>query len=504
MNETNNPISIRLKTLTFNTFYNLLGYSIPLVFAFFLIPVIIQKLGTERFGILTIAWVVLGYFGFFDLGLGRALTKIISEKLSLSDKSEIPDYFWATFHFTFLFSTSIVLILFLLKEQIVFTLFTIPFELNNEALRTFEILLIAIPFISTSAGFRGFLESYQRFDIINILRIFIGIFSFLIPVIVSFFTLNLFWIVFFLTISRILIWSVYLIIIFKLNKDVKTKISFKLKLFKPIFKLSSWMTVSNLTVPIIVYLDRIMIASLVSSTAVAYYATPYEVITKLLIVPSALTAVLFPTFAANYLRDYKGTILLSNKAMKYIFLLLFPIVFTIVFFSFEFLYLWVGPEFANKSNSILQLLAVGILFNSVAYIPFSFIEGIGRPDITAKIQLFELPFYVFLMWLSIKNYGTLGAAFIYAIRMIIDCLLMIYFSRRISGKTFSIRMNPFFAFFLIITVVLTIVLLNQIIFVKILFLTIVIFLFLYVSWKFILDLEDRKLLQSKLLPFLTK
>ena len=36
------------------------------------IPALVRRLGTDRFGILTIGWAVLGYFSLFDLGLGRA------------------------------------------------------------------------------------------------------------------------------------------------------------------------------------------------------------------------------------------------------------------------------------------------------------------------------------------------------------------------------------------------------------------------------------------------
>ena len=36
------------------------------------------------------AWMVLGYFSLFDLGLGRALTKMVAEKLGLGLERELP------------------------------------------------------------------------------------------------------------------------------------------------------------------------------------------------------------------------------------------------------------------------------------------------------------------------------------------------------------------------------------------------------------------------------
>ena len=57
-----------------HTFYNLLGLGLPLLAAVVTIPVLVSELGDARFGLLTLIWAVVSYFGLFDLGLGRALT----------------------------------------------------------------------------------------------------------------------------------------------------------------------------------------------------------------------------------------------------------------------------------------------------------------------------------------------------------------------------------------------------------------------------------------------
>lgn len=486
------------KVIAKNSIYNLFGYSIPLLVAIVAIPVLLKTLGTEKFGLLNLAWIIIGYFGFFDLGVGRALTKIVAEKIGANSFSDIPVFFWTSIFFMMTFSFFLSVLLYLISNKIVFNYLKIPQGLQEETLLAFYLLIFSIPIVSTTAGMKGFFEAYQRFDVVNIIRVALGISSFLVPVIVIFFTQSLFWIVLSLVFIRIVIWIVYLIQSFNLNNEIRKKVSFDLNVVKQIFKLSSWMTVSNFTVPLIVYLDRILIASLVSSAAVAYYSTPYEVITKLLIIPSALTAVLFPTFAANYLRDSAGTIRLSAKAMKYIFILLLPVILAVVIFSFELLSFWLGNEFAQNSYIILQLLSIGILFNSIGYIPFSFIEGIGRPDVTAKIQLIELPVYLIAMWLMIKFYGTTGAAAVFMIRMILDSALMFYFSRRISGGSISFRSRPevFIVFSLII--LLSIFILNFQVTIKLIATGFMILAFILYSWKKFLDFEDKQFILIKL------
>ena len=71
--------------LAHNSVLNLIGQGIPFLAAFFAIPLLIRGLGTDRFGVLTLAWMVIGYFSLFDLGLGRALTQVVAENASRGD-----------------------------------------------------------------------------------------------------------------------------------------------------------------------------------------------------------------------------------------------------------------------------------------------------------------------------------------------------------------------------------------------------------------------------------
>jgi len=62
------------RLLVRNTGLNFIGQTGPMVIAIFAIPVLIKGLGIARFGVLTLARMVLGYFSLFDLGIGRGLT----------------------------------------------------------------------------------------------------------------------------------------------------------------------------------------------------------------------------------------------------------------------------------------------------------------------------------------------------------------------------------------------------------------------------------------------
>src|SRR2546426_5500122 len=77
-----------------NTIWNLLGQIFPLVVATVTIPVLIRTMGVVRFGLLSLTWTLIGYFSLIDLGIGRALTKFVADKLAANEESSIPPLVW--------------------------------------------------------------------------------------------------------------------------------------------------------------------------------------------------------------------------------------------------------------------------------------------------------------------------------------------------------------------------------------------------------------------------
>jgi O-antigen/teichoic acid export membrane protein len=201
----------------------------------------------------------------------------------------------------------------------------------------------------------------------------------------------------------------------------------------PLLRFGGWMTVSNIVSPLMVTLDRFLIGATVSMTAVAYYATPYEIATKFWVIPGVVVPVMFPAFSAGFAHDRERTASLYRRCVKYIFLVLFPAVVLTVGLARSGLTLWLGADFAQHSFRVLQWLAVGVLLNGLATIPFALVQGAGRPDLTAKLHLVELPLYLLALWWLISVYGVEGAAMAWTARVGVDGVVLFGMAHRFFG-----------------------------------------------------------------------
>lgn len=424
MTENGNTHLTSGRLLARNTLWNLVGNGAPLVIALFCIPALIRGLGTDRFGLLALAWTLVGYASLFDLGLGRALTQVVARKLGAGEESEVPSILWTSLLLLSVFSLLGTAVVAVLAPWLVHRVLTLPQELQPEAVSACILLALSIPLVVASASLRGFLEAYQRFDLTNALRIPTGALTFLGPLLVLPFSKSIVAVMCALVLARSAALVAHLFLCFRVAPSLRRGMMWNGGVVRQLLSMGGWMTVSNVVGPLMTSLDRFVIGAMLTVTAVSFYVTPYEFVTKLWLIPTAVAAVLFPAFSTTCGQDSMLPRLLSRRAVKAVLLVLFPIVVCIVVFAKDGLTLWLGRDFAEHSFRVLQWLTLGVLSNCLGQIPFALLQGAGRPDLTAKLHLGELPFYLIVLWWLIKTHGIEGAAIAWSLRAGVDTVLL--------------------------------------------------------------------------------
>ena len=237
--------------------------------------------------------------------------------------------------------------------------------------------------------------------------------------------------------SRVGSWIAYLVACLLTIPALTHRPAFLRSDMRSLLTFSGWMAVTNLVAPLMTYLDRFVIGAVKSVAVVAYYTTPFEVVTRLLVIPAAITGVMFPAFATLSKLDRIHVRALYIQSSKYLGLMLFPIVLAFVCLAQPGLQLWLGPGFAERSTVVVQWLSTGVLLNALGQVAFVLVQGTGHPRITGLLSVVELPIYLLALGLLVVTKGIEGAAIAWTLRTGLDALLLFIVAARLLAITAS-------------------------------------------------------------------
>ena len=408
------------------------------------IPLLIHQLGTARFGVLSLAWVLIGYAGFLDLGLGRALIKLTAERFGAGGEGEIPRLFWTAMMLLGLLGLIAAALVAGLSSLLVESVLNIPADLERESLLTFLLLAASLPFVLISAALRGSLEARQRFDVTQTVAVPFAFLSYFGPVLMSLISHDLAVAVSALVFSRVFACVVLLVLCLRVDPALRSDRGFSREHAGALLRFGGWVTASSVLTPLLASLDRFIVGALISTRAVAYYAVAFDAVKQLRVVSMGFSTVLFPAFATTVGTEKERAELLFRRGTRGALLALFPVVLGCMVFAPEILEVWVGEEFARESAGVMQWLAAGIIVSGIASIAYGLLQSV-RADLLFKIHLAELPFYVLAFWGLISAFGREGAAMAWTVRATLDAALMfgmLYRLRLIGGGSAIAPIRP--------------------------------------------------------------
>jgi O-antigen/teichoic acid export membrane protein len=422
-----------------NTLLNIAGQFVPLAAAVVCIPLIIRGLGAARFGILSLVWIVSSYASIFDLGLGRAATKRVAEALGKGDADTIPRVAWTAALIQLAMGVLGGLVLASLAKVLAEHTLSMPPSLVPQAILSFRVLAVAVPAVLVLSSFRGVLEASQRFDLVNLVKVPLATANFLIPLAGVLLGWGLTEIVAALVLTLFVGAFGYYRVCCAVFPLIRTERHFNRAEFGTLLRFGSWVTVSSVIVPVLVYSDRLLLGALDSVTAVGLYAAPFDMIMRASVIAAGLAATLFPAFsslrASGQAETYQR---IAGQAVKFLLLTVGPIAMIVIPLAPAILGIWLGPTYAVQAAAALRILAVAVLLNCLAYVPYALIQAFDRPDITAKLHLAELPLYLILAGILVSKFGITGAALAWLARVIMDASCLFWSAHRV----FHVSLGP--------------------------------------------------------------
>jgi len=420
-----------------NSILNLAGQILPMLTGVLTIPYIVRGLGTDGYGILSIAMMLLGYFNIFDLGLSRATVKFVAENLDSDETHKVPELIWT--------SLSLLVVLGCIGGAIaaffvpisVTHVFKMPPALAGQARIALFVLCASMPVMLGNNALRGVLEAAQRFDLVNLVKVPSSVLFYLVAALAIPIGVHVAGIVSLMVGIRLISTIAYFFQCFRVIPGLRDHLRFSRGSLRPLAVFGGWIMVSNVAGPIFAYLERFMIATILSVSTLTFYSAPYELVSKLLIVPMAIVPSLFPYFSYHGNKKTTEVSEVTSRTVKYLLLAFAPAVAVFFFFAHDIMLLWLGPTFAAQSTVVLQVITLVCVFNGLAYVPYTSVQALGRPAWKAIEDLVTIPIYAAIAWYLMRRYGINGAAFAKLLLTLIDCFILYTFASRL--KAFSFR-----------------------------------------------------------------
>lgn len=406
-----------------NALLNLASLGLPLVVAFVAIPFLIDGLGKESFGVLAILWLLLSYLS--DLGFGTASTRYAAQALGAGRTDELSSIAWKTALLQVAVGILEGIALAALTPWITDTLVGSASELAADTRASFYLLAAAIPLLGLARSFRGLAEAAQRFDLALAVHLPITIGTYLLAAFGAQRGWSLLGVFGVIVALKLLSVPAYIAIAGRALPGMLFKRTGQHVAMRELLQFAGWMSVSAVISPLVLGVDRFMLGALLSVGAVTFYAAPYEIVTRLVLVPAAVVGALYPAFShLKGQQDSEQAERLAARAINMILVMLGPlIVFTLAGAS-DGLTLWLGPEYATQGALAVQILAVGVLINSAAHVPYGLLQSAGRPDVPARLNLIEFPIHIAASWILIDRFGIPGAASAWTLRAALDAFLL--------------------------------------------------------------------------------
>lgn len=397
------------RALTRDTALNLGGQLAPLAVAFLTLPATIAGLGADRFGVLGLAWAILGSVGLVDLAIGRAVTRFAAAALAQGQGRAAAVATLTAARAQSILGIAGGLALAVGTPWLVGGILDVPSELGGETRTVFWLVAAGIPAVLAAGCFRGLLEARGRFDLVNLQRFAYGSMTFAIP-----------WL------GAVLAWSLPAItgalvaarfVSAATHAAAAASVLPELRGARPgralgeVVLFGGHVTAANVILGFHRLSDRFLVGAFSTLAAVGQFSVASEIALRLAVIPSSVIGASFPSLAAAMAsRDAESGRAINRRMAWLLLLLMGPPCMVLVAAARPMLAWWLGGPMADAAATPLQLLVAGAFVSSFAGIAVAALQASGRPEIVTRLRVWlAAPLFLVQCW-AVATWGIDGAA----------------------------------------------------------------------------------------------
>jgi O-antigen/teichoic acid export membrane protein len=418
---------------------NLTSLGAPLIGAIVSIPVLLRHLSPEAFSLLGLYWIIIGYSNVFELGMGRSVTRQLSQG-GASDEARSRSVIGMGLLIGLGFGLVAGALAWLTLPQVFGRFIAVPVALEAENRAAIDWIAACIPALVLSSILIGVLEAWRRFGTIAAVRIPSGLALFIVPAVLASMGFGLAEIMLGIAAVRAALVILLVVAIERTLPGSVLRPRPEAALGRDLLSFGGWLTVSALIGPLLVYLDRFILSWAQGLAATAIYTPPFEAVVRFLVIPSAVVGVMFPRMVAVARTAGRAERGLWWEANGYVLALVLPLVVVFLLAGNQIFSLWLGssvfgPDDIRLIADLAAILSIGLLINALAHIPQAHIQAHGLARWTALLHVAELTCYLIYAPLLILEFGLVGAAWTWLLRSTLSALALYFLSLRLLMST---------------------------------------------------------------------
>jgi O-antigen/teichoic acid export membrane protein len=369
------------RRLTVNTISNVGRFAILMVITFFITPFIVGTLGDAAYGFWIVLMSFLGYASILEMGVQPAVVKLVGQYRAVEQYDRAREMITAALVF-FLAMSLIVVVLCLTALPVLVARYID--DVNRVNYSTTLYLLIAgdATLMYLNYLLTGILYGCQRYHARNLIEI--GAWSVNVAVIVIFLEKGGLVAMMAAKVSMdSLILLLSLVVIPRVFPELTVSLrSLRRSSFRDLMNFGGRVFISATTTRLAVNAQPMIISTVISAAATAFYAIPLRLVDYARQISYTLTASFMPMFSELESReDHETMRSVYMDYSRYLFTIMLPLPALLYVYGPDFLGVWIGPEYAEKGRITLYLLTSCVLIESFQPLMWRFFLGVGSLNI---------------------------------------------------------------------------------------------------------------------------
>jgi O-antigen/teichoic acid export membrane protein len=384
----------------------------------------LHHIGEARYGVMSIVWVLLGFFGFLDLGLSRAVTNALA-KLRQAPQADRARVLLTTMGLNLGVGLIAGVVLYVLSGFLLEHVISVPAALRPELAGSLPWIACILPLTLISSAGAGALESRELFVLVNSIQIVGMSLSQIAPVVMAVaVSPSLMVIIPTAAVAQATTAIVMLVAVYRLEGPFSLR-ALDLGEARKLLGYGGWMFATNVVNPALAAADQFLIGSVMGVAAVAHYAVPMSLVLRSGAIPIAFGRTFFPRMS-SLPRDAANALAaraLSSMGYGFAAICAPAIILSPTVFRY-----WLGEDFVQVSAPVAQILFPGMWMSGMSFVAFTLLQSQGRADVTGRLNMVEFLPFLALLWSLTLAFGIVGAAIAWSLRAAVDALALFWLS----------------------------------------------------------------------------